>query len=244
MLGARRRVTVFCRSMDLGSYCREVESYLCNKNSGHLVRIVGPGFELVCDWAERRIPLHVVFRSIDRTFERHYRKGRSRRPLRIEFCEADVVELFDEWCRAVGPGALSETPSESQVSQSLVEAHIERTISRLITWRDTDGQLPAMLEVITRSIADLNLVRERTRITQGAARQEVVDRLRQIEIELTAVLHEVVDSGTFESIQSEMAIELESFRQRMPPEAFATAKRVGIDRLLYDHFKLPKISFE
>tara|TARA_B110000263_G_C14992897_1_gene366800 strand:+ start:232 stop:537 length:306 start_codon:yes stop_codon:yes gene_type:complete len=101
-----------------------------------------------------------------------------------------------------------------------------------------------MMDAITRSINDLNLVRERIRIPQDGARQEVVDRLRQIEIKLTIVLHEVVDSGTFESIQSEMAIELESFRERMPPEAFASAKRVGIDRLLYDHFKLPKISFE
>ena len=230
--------------MDLGSYCREVESYLCGKNSGHLVRIVGPGFELVCDWAERQIPLRIVFHAIDRTFERHYGKGRSRRPIRIEFCEADVMELFDEWHRALGPGAVSPTSSRSRVRQSLVESHIERTIDRLTTWRDTGGQFPAMMDVITRSINDLNLVRDRIRITQDAARQEVVDRLRQIEIELTAMLHKVVDSGTFESIQSEMAIELESFRERMPPEAFASATRVGIDRLLYDHFKLPKISFE
>ena len=101
-----------------------------------------------------------------------------------------------------------------------------------------------MMDVISRLINDLNLVPDRIRITQDAARQEVVGRLRQIEIELTAILREVVDSGTFESIQSEMAIELESFRERMPPEAFASAKRVGIDRLLYDHFKLPKISFD
>ena len=230
--------------MELGSYCREVESYLCGKNSGHLVRIVGPGFELVCDWAERQIPLHVVLHAIDRTFERHYRKGRSRRPIRIEFCEADVVELFHEWHRAVGPGTLPSEPSRSKVRRSSVESHIERTIDRLTTWRDTGAPSPAMMDVITRSINDLNLVRDRIRITQDVARQEVVDRLRQIEIELTVVLHEVVDSGTFESIQSEMAIELESFRERMPPEAFASAKRVGIDRLLYDHFKLPKVSFE
>ena len=230
--------------MDLGFYCREVESYLCGKNSGHLVLIVGPGFELVCDWAERQIPLHVVFRAIDRTFERHYRKGRSRRPIRIEFCEEDVMESFDEWCRALGPGALSETLSGSKATQSLVESHIERTIDRLTTWRDAGGQLPTMMDVISRSITDLNLVRDKILITQDATRQEVVDRLRQIEIELTTVLHEVIDSVTFESIQSEMAIELESFRERMPPEAFATAKRVGVDRLLYDHFKLPKIDFE
>ena len=230
--------------MDLGSYCREVESYLCGKNSGQLVRIVGPGFELVCDWAERQIPLHVVFRAIDRTVERRYGQGRLGRPIRIEFCEADVKELFNEWHRALGPGALSSTPSRDQSRRSLVESHVERTIDRLTAWRDNGEQVSTMMDVTTRAITDLNLVRDRIQILQGSVRQEVVDRLRQIEIELTAELHGMVDSETFESIQSEMEIELESFRERMPSEAFDKAKRVGIDRLLYDHFKLPKISFE
>jgi hypothetical protein len=114
----------------------------------------------------------------------------------------------------------------------------------LTAWRDNGEQLSTMMDVTTRAITDLNLVRDRIQILQGSVRQEVVDRLRQIEIELTAELHEMVDSETFESIQSEMEIELESFRERMPSEAFDKAKRVGIDRLLYDHFKLPKISFE
>ena len=47
------------RACDLGrgavavvdDYCRQVEAYLCRKNDGHLVRIVGPAFEQVCGWA-------------------------------------------------------------------------------------------------------------------------------------------------------------------------------------------------
>ena len=28
-------------------YCREIEAYLCRKNDGHLIRVVGPSFDLV-----------------------------------------------------------------------------------------------------------------------------------------------------------------------------------------------------
>ena len=35
-----------------GEYARQVERYLCQKNRGHLVRVVGPAFELVCGWAD------------------------------------------------------------------------------------------------------------------------------------------------------------------------------------------------
>ena len=42
-------------------YCRQVEAYLCKKNGGHLVRIVGPAFEQVRDWAAQGVPLKVAF---------------------------------------------------------------------------------------------------------------------------------------------------------------------------------------
>ena len=53
-------------------YCRQVEAYLCRKNDGHLIRIVGPAFEQVCAWASKGIPLKAVFRGIDRYVERYY----------------------------------------------------------------------------------------------------------------------------------------------------------------------------
>jgi hypothetical protein len=77
---------------DRETYCREVEAYLCRKNDGHLIRIVGPAFEQVCGWATRGIPVKIVFRGIDRYFDRYYAKGPRRRPVRVEFCEADVLE--------------------------------------------------------------------------------------------------------------------------------------------------------
>ena len=46
--------------------------------------------------------LKVAFRGIDRSVARHAAKHGRRRPLRIDFCEADVLDVFDEWLRATG----------------------------------------------------------------------------------------------------------------------------------------------
>ena len=86
-------------------YCREIETYLCRKNDGHLIRVVGPSFELVSGWAAQGVPLKVACAGIDRYFERYYRKGARRRPVKIDFCEADVLDAFDEWRRAIGLAA-------------------------------------------------------------------------------------------------------------------------------------------
>ena len=63
-------------------------------------------FEQVSGWAAQGVPLAVAFRGIDRYCERYYAKGPRRRPVRVEFCEADILELFDDWRRAVGVSQL------------------------------------------------------------------------------------------------------------------------------------------
>ena len=88
--------------IDVESYCRDLEAYLCQKNDGHLIRITGPAFERIEGWAQQGIPLKVAEAGIDRYFERYYRKGARRRPVQIVFCEADVLDAFDDWRRAVG----------------------------------------------------------------------------------------------------------------------------------------------
>jgi hypothetical protein len=90
---------------DIGEYCRGVEAHLARVNAGQIVRIAGTSFELVRGWALEGIPLAIVYRGIEQKAERH-RAGRSKRPLRLEFCEHDVRALYDDWRRAVGaPGA-------------------------------------------------------------------------------------------------------------------------------------------
>lgn len=101
-------------AIDPGPYCREIEAYLCRKNGGHLVRVVGPAFGLVVDWARQGIPLKVVMRGIDRRVERQAAGRSAGRPLRIEFCEADVIDVFREWRRAVGVGMHAGVAAEAR----------------------------------------------------------------------------------------------------------------------------------
>jgi hypothetical protein len=71
--------------MDIDEYCREIEAYLCRKNDGHLIRIVGPSFERVRSWSAQGIRLKVACQGIDTYFVRYYAKGTRRRPVQIDF---------------------------------------------------------------------------------------------------------------------------------------------------------------
>jgi len=121
----------------IDEYCREIETYLCQKNDGHLIRVVGPSFEVVSGWAEQGVPLKIALAGIDRYFERYYRKGPRRRPVKIDFCDADVLDVFDEWRRAVG---VPTTPASSAASASSEISNLQSAIS------NRSLSLPAHLE--------------------------------------------------------------------------------------------------
>jgi len=101
-VGTQPAIEIADFRLQIADYCREIEAYLCRKNDGHLIRVVGPSFDIVSRWAEQGVPLKVACEGIDRYFARYYRKGPRRRPVKIDFCEADVLDVFDEWRRAVG----------------------------------------------------------------------------------------------------------------------------------------------
>ena len=87
------------------------------------------------------MPLKIAFAGIDRYFERYYRKGPRRRPVKIDFCDADVLDVFDEWRRATGdavsPSAAVRSPRSRPVARSRqsLPAHLERVVLRLTSAR-------------------------------------------------------------------------------------------------------------
>jgi hypothetical protein len=251
-------------------YCRSVEAYLCRKNDGHLVRIVGPAFDRVCDWAERGVPLKVAFRGIDRYFERYYAKGPRRRPVRVEFCEADVLDVFDEWRRAVGvsavreargryadghapgPGVGDEPPGDESLAANEEEpagrprgslpSHLDRAIARLAPLRcGPDPPLAAALEEI---VPQLEAMRGDARGLRGAARQAALERLRECDARLLEAARQSVAETAWPQVRAEAEDELAPFRARMPPDAYAKALAACIDKIIRDRARLPTLAFE
>jgi hypothetical protein len=226
-------------------YCREIESYLCRKNDGHLIRIAGPSFDLVTAWAVQGVPLKVAFRGIDRYFERYYAKGARRRPVRIDFCEADVLDTFDEWRRATGVTAAGGNRSADGDGQaahrgSSLPVHMERVLRRLTSARAAgalDAGFDDLLDRVSREM-------DAARGVRGAKRQALVERLAALDRELLDAVRARLDPGSRAALASEAEEELAGFRSAMSPEAFARAREAAVDRLLRERAGLPTIAFQ
>jgi hypothetical protein len=229
-------------------FCREIETYLCRKNDGHLIRVTGPSFELVSAWAARGVPLKVACEGIDRYFERYYRKGPRRRPVKIDFCEADVLDVFDEWQRAVGisraalSGPRTEGAPERPRGPSL-PAHLERVVLRLTEAR-ASGKLGDEFDaLIDRVNAELETARASAGGVRGEARRALVARLAALDEELLHGARATLGDEELSALAREAADELGSFRDRMTPDAFARARDNAVSRLIRERFGLPTMTW-
>jgi hypothetical protein len=246
--------------VDAAEYCRAIETYLCRKNDGHLIRVVGPSFEIVSRWAKQGVPIKVAYAGIDRHFERYYRKGPRRRPVKIDFCEADVLDVFDEWRRAVGVAAHSTIDKQSAIDDSEINdqtavhapqsavrrslpAHLERVVLRLSSARASGTLGEAFDALIDRVAAELDAARASAAGLRGESRRALVERLAAADADLLRAARALLDEPARAALAREADEELAAFRAAMAADAYARAREAAIDRLVRERFGLPVIQY-
>jgi hypothetical protein len=228
---------------DPSEYARQIETYLCQKNKGHLIRVVGPAFELVCGWAASGVPLKVAFLGIDRCCGRQEKKGARPRPVRLEFCEADVLDAFDDWRRAVGVGAAGDEASPPARKPALA-AHIERAIARLAHVRGAGPAEHDLHRQVEEVIGELEPLAASALRARGDARASIVARLTELDAALMAHALAHVDGPRAETLRREAAEEVAPFGARMSGDVRERAAQAAFTRLVREAIGLPTLGYD
>ena len=234
--------------MNTEEYCREIEAYLCRKNDGHLIRIVGPSFERVCGWANEGIPYKIACEGIDRYFVRYYAKGPRRRPVQIDFCENDVLDAFDAWRRAVGvrlPGTAEteETAAVRRRQRSLPE-HLDRVCEKITHRRAGLNPLPPEYDrVLDDMTREVSAFKDLASPIRGDTRDRVLARLAELDRMMLQSARAHTDPAILQTFRHEAAEQLRPFRDRMAADAYERAIAAAVDNLLRERENLPAVSF-
>lgn len=236
--------------MDVGAYCRHVEDFLATVNEGHLVRIVGPAFELVRGWALEGIPLSLVCDGIRLKAERaeRQRAGRTRRALRLEFCEADVRAAYEQWRHAVGlgsagPGAAEAPDAADRPARrpSLAQA-VDRAIERIARVAGRLDLPSSFREALDACVEDLGAIRLAAKSARGADRAPLLARAAIVDQRMIAAAREAAGPEVIETARAAAQRDLSSYRDRFSGEQWARSVAACVDRTLRSHFGLPTLS--
>lgn len=236
--------------LEADQYCRDLEAHLCRRNGGHLIRIVGPAFAAVQRWFQRGVPFKVACLGIDRHVERAAAKSpERRRPVRIEFCEADVMDAFDEWRRAVGVRAADLAPgsdddvevTEGPRPRVSLASHVDRTIARLTALQSEVHSQAPWCAVLEDAVRQLDLLVAPARKARGEARDTILRELARLDADLMAQAARLADQDQVTRAHADAEADLAPFRSRLGDADYVNALERGRVRALRLRLGLPTI---
>lgn len=229
---------------EIHAYCREVEAYLCRRNDGHLIRVVGPAFELVTGWAAQGVPLTLVREAIDRVVERAEKKAGRRRPVRVEFCDDEVLAVFDRWRRAVGVTPVAPLETAGAPKRGSLHAHVERVVVQLAAALGSDRAPAALTPAIHAALGALDGVQATSATARGAARDALIAALAEIDRGLVEAATTALPAATLAALTAQAAGDLAAFRGRLPAAQWETAVAAARGRLVRAAVGVPSVSFD
>jgi hypothetical protein len=168
----------------------------------------------------------------------------------LAYCVDAVADAAAEAAEAgvgAGPEVKSARPVTETYSRDELRRYLERNAARLragsVKLRERTGKaeekLPARFEETAKRLDDLLLLLD----SPGALDLEDLERrLTVLEEKLSAALSADADEETLLSIRREMDRSLAPYRRKMSAEQLAQLERQYIQKRLFEHFNVPRLS--
>jgi hypothetical protein len=235
-------------SFNYFNYFTEIEEYFWRKRGAHL--LVSPlDWAIVETWQKAGIPLPAVLKGIDRAFESWSRSRRAaggRQLKSLAYCVDAVLDAAadaQEAAAGAGPQPTRANSGSEPFSRDEVRKYLQRNAAQLhdaaqkqrvqhpalaIRLQDAGKRLEEFLPLID-STAALDL-------------EDLERRLTVLEEKLAASLSADADDEFLLAARREMDRSLAPYRRKMSAEQLAQLERQYVQKRLFEHFHVPRLS--
>ena len=195
-------------------------------------------------WKQREIPLHLVLRAIERSFDSYEARPRKRSVKTLLYCQEEVEAQFAEWVESrVGANEVEETEEpSSHFSASAISQHLSQKKDALCSLTNANGGGdPQFSETLTRAIDRL------TELEQDLAGGSVLNA-RRLEDSLTSIERMLNDAllsnprADVETVTAELKAELKSYRSQMDKPAYEQMLDNLLMKRLREKMGIPRLS--
>lgn len=252
------------------NYFTEVEEYFQQKR-GTWMLLSTLDWALIDTWREAGIPLEVIFRGIDASFEKwEKRPSKTRRINSLAYCLQEVLAAFEEQKEAnVGRESLKDKAKSQALFSfeelksffdsihasvlTVIEELRRQNVSRKSESADEtqETKVPrvdkpsALAEDFERLIKSLQSLEQETLAIPNPKDldfEQLERRLSSIEEKLLAAIKNSVDDRTLVKLESEADRALAPYKRNMRAEMISNLQRQFIHKRLLELWSLPRIS--
>ncbi len=219
------------------NYFTEVEEYFVRKRGKNL--LISPlDWCLVELWRDSGIPLHIVLRGIERSFESAARRQKSS-PNTLFYCHQAILEAYQEYQNAM-VGASEDQESESVAEVSEETARREAVLGYL---EDLEKRLQGQQEEgFQRAGQRIAALRSEVSVSQPISYQEIDRDLAEIGSMLASTLKEDMGRERARELGSDVKKELKIYRKRLSKEMYQRLEGNYLDRQILGLYDLPEFN--
>ena len=239
-------------SFNYFNYFTEIEEYFWRKRGAHL--LVSPlDWAILETWQKADIPVAVVQKGIDRAFEswdRSRRAAGGRQLKSLAYCVDAVLDAATEAQEAAagsGPEIKSARATQEPFSRDELRRYFERNVKRLRGAAEKQKAIaaPGPQGLATRFQDTATKLEEFLPLLDIPGMLDLEDlerRLTVLEEKLSAALSVDADDEAMLAIRREMDRSLAPYRRKMSAEQLGQLERQYLQKRLFEHFEVPRLS--
>lgn len=238
--------------MNYFNYFTEIEEEFVKRRGSHM--LVSPlDWSLMEGWKQRGIPLNVVLRGINNSFDGYDQKAhRGRRVNSLFYCQQEVEALYLEYCdsRVGGDTVQAESNGTANGDQASSSAFTRNTVCDYLTdHQETLRQLAGkyehnqpLTETLERVLLRLEQLIEDLQTVKTISPEALETDLTIIEEVVLDGLKEAAGEETLKEIKREGNQKLREYKKSMGQEIYEQTLGNYVARRLREKFGVPRLS--
>lgn len=242
------------RQFNYFHYFSEIEETFVRRRGKHL--LVGTmDWALMEAWKEMGVPLHVVLRGIERSFDSYESKPRKRSVKTLMYCQEEVEAQFAEWKEMqLGAAQKAEDESESDeagkhesdaglpFSRASIVEHLSRVRTALAELSERYQSAGKFSESLARVINRLEDLEKDFGCAARPDAERLEESLTDLERMLDEALRASISAAEMAKAIAETEAQLQPYKSRMEQETY----RQTLDNLLLKRLReqacVPRLS--
>ncbi len=251
-----RRVMDRHRRMNYFNYFTEIEDEFVKRRGRHL--LVSPlDWSLMEMWKQRGIPLHVVLRGINDSFDGYdARASRGRKVNSLFYCQQEVESVFLEYCESrVGSDSAASQDSDAAndvanengdaspvFTRVAIADHLSERLDIINRLAARHIDVEALKETFERVALRLEQIIEDVQTAGLLSPEDLETDLTMIEEVILDGLKEGLGPEQLKEIRQEGHQKLRSYKKSMGPEVYEQTMNNFVARRLREQFGVPRLS--
>jgi hypothetical protein len=230
------------------NYFTEIEDAFVRRRGKHL--FLSPlDWAVMETWQQQGIPLHIVLRGVEKSFDSFEARPRKRTVKSLLYCQEEVEAQYAEWIEArVGASPNSDAPEtdadKTPFSFAAISEHLQRSrsvLSELAGSRRLHGE-DDLSEAIARAVALLGDIQ--ADFASGATfdTRKLEDSLTGLERMLNDAMLSVVMATALDNLKAAVKDQLKPYRAHMETPVYNQTFDNLLLKAVREQFGVPRLS--